>query len=127
MYGSTWNSSKQSSRCSNWCNTWHIEHLHTFEVEFKFFPTETTAHDGIMTGEKNNGWLGNLGSSLANSAMDAANNLADNLTGGLLGSIVNSNKPKLKELRTSSMSDKKTFMSYLAEGNLLVNSNNYIQ
>ena len=117
--------SKFSSTAGVFVDT--IDPLHTFEVEFKFFPTETTAHDGIMTGEKNNSWLGNLGSSLANSAMDAANNLADNLTGGLLGSIVNSNKPKLKELRTSSMSDKKTFMGYLAEGNLLVNSNNYIQ
>jgi len=105
-----------------------IDPLHTFEVEFKFFPTEFSPHEGaVPDADDNKGWLEKLGSSLANSAMDAVNNLGDSLTGGMLGSIINSNKPKLSELRTSNMSDKKTFMGYLAEGNLLVNSNNYMQ
>lgn len=105
-----------------------IDPLHTFEVEFKFFPTASAAHEGIVySGASDNNWLSKLGSSLAESGMNALNQLGDSLTGGLLGSIINSNKPKLMDLKTSGMKKDSTFMQYVAEGNLLVNSNNYIQ
>ena len=108
-----------------------IDPLHTFEVEFKFFPTANTVHEGILaeTGEK--GWLDKLkdaGASLLDSGMNALNNLGDSLTGGLLGSIINSNKPKLMELKAQHTGIQyDTFMKYVVEGNLLINSNNYLQ
>ena len=121
--------SKFSSSAGVFVDT--IDPLHTFEVEFKFFPTANTVHEGILaeTGEK--GWLDKLkdaGASLLDSGMNALNNLGDSLTGGLLGSIINSNKPKLMELKAQHTGIQyDTFMKYVVEGNLLINSNNYLQ
>ena len=121
--------SKFSSTAGVFVDT--IDPLHTFEVEFKFYPISGQPHDGVPdtpAGEKD--FLDKLkdaGASLADSAMNAVNNLGDSLTGGLLGSIINSCKPKLSDLRKENMDDEATFMKYLVEGNKLINSNNYLQ
>ena len=117
--------SKFSSTAGVFVDT--IDPLHTFEVEFKFFPTPDVVHEGLAqpTGEK--GFLAALGASLAESGMNALNNLGDSLTGGLLGAIVNANKPKLMDLKPEYVKKDSTFIKYLIEGNKLINSNNYIQ
>lgn len=118
--------SKFSSKAGVFVDT--IDPLHTFEVEFKFFPTDSAAHEGIVKpASDNRSLLQKIGASLAESGLNALNNAADSLTGGMLGAIMNSKKPKLMTLKNSSMKPDSTFMKYVAEGNLLVNSNNYIQ
>lgn len=60
-----------------------IDPLATFDVSFKFYPSNwKKGADGK--------WYEKLGTSLLNSAKGAVKSLANNVTGGLLGSIMNS-------------------------------------
>lgn len=125
---------KFSSAEGTYVNT--IDPVHTFDVEFKFYPNNNEVVPGLLVssaknandgGDSNMSMLDKIGNSLLESAKSAANNIANNLTGGLLGSIINSNKdPVLKQKKGFSNAGKTTFLEYLAEANLLTSKDNYL-
>jgi hypothetical protein len=93
-----------------------IDTLHTFEVQIKFYPASDSVELTGMAGALD---------SLKKAGAQALNNLANNITGGLLGAFMNSKKDGIMTKHNSySDAGKKTFMKYLAEASLLLNSDN---
>ena len=125
---------KFSSAEGTFVNT--IDPVHTFDVEFKFYPNSNEVVPGLLVSsaknanegsDSNMSMLDKIGNSLLESAKSAANNLANNLTGGMLGSIINSNKdPVLTQKKSFSGAGKTTFLEYLAEAHLLTSKDNYL-
>ena len=96
-----------------------IDPLATFDVSFKFYPSDwSKGEDGK--------WYENLGNSLLNSAKGAVKNLANNVTGGLLGSIMNSQVDIMTNHDKNEGGATKTFMEYLAASNLLVGKDDWV-
>lgn len=136
-HGTTLNEflAKFSSAEGVYVNT--IDPVHTFDVEFKFYPNTIEIVPGVLVDGSFSGKgdeaakkefnLEALGDSLMNSASNAASNIANNLTGGLLGSIMNGKKEKILDQRKNfTNAGKTTFLEYLAEANLLTNKDNYL-
>ena len=129
---------KFSSAEGTYVNT--IDPVHTFDVEFKFYPNSLETVPGLLVevaktcnssenkeeDKKESSLLEKLGSSILESAKSAANNIANNLTGGLLGSIMNSKKQISTEKENFTTAGKTTFLEYLAEANLLTSKDNYL-
>ena len=96
-----------------------IDPLATFDVSFKFYPSDwSKGEDGK--------WYENLGNSLLNSAKGAVKNLANNVTGGVLGSIMNSKVNIMTNHDKNEGGATKTFMEYLAASNLLVGKDDWV-
>ena len=96
-----------------------IDPLATFDVSFKFYPSDwSKGEDGK--------WYENLGNSLLNSAKGAVKNLTNNVTGGLLGSIMNSKVNIMTNHDKNEGDTTKTFMEYLAAANLLVGKDDWV-
>lgn len=98
-----------------------IDPLHTFDVTIKFYPASASDNGSTKdTGQK-------VLDSLKKSGMSMLNNAANNLTGGLVGAAANATKKKVIEQRNGfGQINKHTFLEYLAEANLLINSDNAI-
>ena len=98
-----------------------IDPCHTFDVSIKFYPADISkTKDTRDTGQK-------VLDSLASSGMSMLNNAANNITGGLVGAIANgSQKPINTQRNNFGQVGKHTFLEYLAQANLMTNSDNYL-
>lgn len=112
--------SDSSGKYANQLNT-----LTTFEVSFKFYPTDTSAPaESSDNTSKLGKALDAAVGSLKSSAMKAAKNAVNNLTGGLLASLNNDAKGVMDMHGSYEDKGKYSFMHYLAAANLLVGDEN---
>lgn len=96
-----------------------IDPLNTFEVSFTFYPDKLSKADTRSPGQR-------ALDSLKQSGAQALNNLANNVTGGIAGAMANAKQKGIKESHDEFSPGEKTFINYLAESTLLLNSDNIL-